>query len=75
MEPLVLGAERGLPIIDADGIGRAFPELQMYAPFIYGCKPYPSSTADEKGEVIVCTHVTDSHGLEDFFRGVCTRMG
>ena len=75
LEPLVLGAERGLPVLDADGMGRAFPELQMYTPLIYGCKPYPSAVADNKGEMIVCTHVTDATRLEDFFRGECVRMG
>ena len=29
MEPLVLGAELGIPVVDADGMGRAFPELQV----------------------------------------------
>ena len=56
-------------------MGRAFPELQMYTPFMYGCKPYPSAVADNKGEVIVCTHVADAKQLEDFFRVECVRMG
>lgn len=29
-EPLVVGAKVGLPVLDADGMGRAFPELQVY---------------------------------------------
>lgn len=29
MIPLIVGARAGLPVIDADGMGRAFPELQM----------------------------------------------
>ena len=29
MEPLILGAELGIPVLDADGMGRAFPELQV----------------------------------------------
>ena len=62
-------------MIDADGMGRAFPELQMFTPFIYGCKPYPSSVADNKGEVLVCTHVADAKQLENFFRDECVRMG
>ena len=28
-EPLVTGARVGLPVLDADGMGRAFPELQV----------------------------------------------
>jgi len=27
--PLLVGARLGLPVVDADGMGRAFPELQM----------------------------------------------
>ena len=29
-EPLVTGARANLPVLDADGMGRAFPELQVY---------------------------------------------
>jgi DUF917 family protein len=29
MIPLVVAATAGLPVVDADGMGRAFPELQM----------------------------------------------
>lgn len=43
IEPLVAGAELGLPIVDADGMGRAFPELQMFLPFVYGSLPYPAA--------------------------------
>ena len=75
MEPLVLGAKKGMAVLDADGMGRAFPELQMYAPLIYGCKPYPSCVADNKGEVIACTHAEGAKQLEDFFRQECVRMG
>ncbi len=65
----------GLPVIDADGMGRAFPEIQMYLPLIYGGRAWPSSVADNKGEVICCTHVSDPKALEDFFRLECVRMG
>ena len=62
-------------MLDADGMGRAFPELQMNVPFIYGCKPYPSCVADEKNKVICCSHVDDAKTLEDFFREECNKMG
>ena len=32
--PLVAGALTGKPVIDADAMGRAFPELQMSTHFI-----------------------------------------
>ena len=56
-------------------MGRAFPELQMNTPFIYGIKPYPSVVADDKGEAIVCTHAGGAKILENFFRDECVRMG
>lgn len=47
--PFVAAAELGLPVLDADGMGRAFPELQMVLPSIYGLTASPMSIADEKG--------------------------
>ena len=29
MEPLIVAAQVGLPAVDCDGMGRAFPELQV----------------------------------------------
>lgn len=74
-EPLLVGAQLGLPVVDADGMGRAFPELQMYLPLIYGCRAWPSCVADNKGEVVCCSHVSTPKALEDFFRIECVRMG
>ena len=64
-----------MPVLDADGMGRAFPELQMYSPFIYGSLPYPCTVADSKGEVIACTYVESAKVAEEFFRVECVRMG
>ncbi len=47
----------------------------MYLPLIYGCRAWPSCIADNKGEVICCTNVSDPKTLEDFFRVECVRMG
>lgn len=69
------GAISGLPVIDVDGMGRAFPELQMFTPFIYGSSPFPSALADNKGEVMTCTHIGSSQELEKFFRVETVRMG
>ena len=39
MFPLMLAAQTGLPLLDGDSIGRAFPELQMCTFMIYGTTP------------------------------------
>ena len=35
----------GIPVIDGDGMGRAFPEVQMSTFFIYGLDPSPGAIA------------------------------
>lgn len=47
--PFVAAAHLGLPVIDADGMGRAFPELQMVLPSVFGLSASPMSITDEKG--------------------------
>lgn len=47
--PIAAAAALGLPLVDADGMGRAFPELQMVIPTLYGVSASPFGFADEKG--------------------------
>lgn len=51
--PLAVAGALGLPVIDADGMGRAFPELHMTSFYIGGIKPSPVAAANEKGHVTV----------------------
>ena len=75
MEPLIVGAELDLPIIDCDGMGRAFPELQMISQFMYGCESYPSAVADDKGQCAVLLKCDNAKQLEECFRRICITMG
>ncbi len=47
--PLLAAAVRGLPIVDGDGMGRAFPEAQMMTYPISGVKPTPALAYDYAG--------------------------
>ncbi len=51
MLPLALAAKLGLPVVDVDGMGRAFPELQMVTFYLDGLAATPMVIADEKGNV------------------------
>lgn len=73
--PLVAGALTNKPVIDADAMGRAFPEMQMSTLFIDGVPCVPTAMADEKGNRIVFGHLTDSFALEKFARDLCILMG
>lgn len=53
MMPFVLAARHRLPLVDADLMGRAFPELQMCIPGIFGISTSPMAIADDKGNVAV----------------------
>jgi uncharacterized protein len=72
--PLVVGARTGLPVVDADGMGRAFPELQMMTFGIYGCSASPVVlTDDHENSVIVQTR--DNRHAEKFARNAVVAMG
>lgn len=47
----------GLPMVDADGMGRAYPEVQMISFLIYGQNLCPCSLADEKGNRLLIMEV------------------
>lgn len=75
MEPVITAAQAGLPVLDGDGMGRAFPEVQMTTFFIYGAKPSPAAIADDKGNVVVFRDVVDMYWLERFARDTSVAMG
>ena len=53
MEPMLTAAQAGLPVVDGDGMGRAFPEMQMCTWSIYVHREAPGAMADEKGNIVV----------------------
>ncbi|WP_342511039.1 DUF917 domain-containing protein [Sporosarcina sp. FSL K6-1522] len=57
--PLALAAKLGLPVVDADGMGRAFPELQMVTFYLDGISASPMVLADEKGNNIVMNTINN----------------
>jgi DUF917 family protein len=67
-EPLLVGALLDVPVLDADGMGRAFPELQMYVPTIFGHAASPAVLTDEKGLTICIENCDDPKKLENVFR-------
>ncbi|KAL8612768.1 hypothetical protein ACOMHN_033438 [Nucella lapillus] len=75
IEPLLVSAVLGLPVVDADCMGRAFPMLQMILPFIHGENPYPAALADDKGRRAAILRADTPRDVEDHFRGVVVQMG
>jgi DUF917 family protein len=75
MMPLLVGARTGLPVVDADGMGRAFPELQMETFSVYGVPGSPMAIAGENDESVLVDTGTDNRRMEWFARGVTIRLG
>lgn len=73
--PLVVSAQSGLPVIDGDGMGRAFPELQMDTFSIYGPPPTPGALADPYGQTAIFDGIADPRTLERYARALTIQMG
>jgi hypothetical protein len=72
--PLLVGALMDLPVVDADGMGRAYPEVQMTTYNVAGKSGNPHVLADDKKSIVV-TNTDDNHEAEWLCRAVCVRMG
>jgi DUF917 family protein len=73
--PIVLAARRGLPLVDADGMGRAFPEVQMVTLGAGGATAWPLVLADEAGDVVALSAAKDNAAAERLARATVVAMG
>lgn len=74
MLPFVAAAKLGLPIVDVDGMGRAFPELQMVTFTIGGVNATPMALTDEKGNSTIIKTINNKW-TEDIGRAICMTCG
>ncbi|POF29106.1 DUF917 domain-containing protein [Roseibium marinum] len=75
MEPLIIAAQAGIPVVDCDGMGRAFPEMQMTAYSIYGHQSTPSAMADPHGNIVIFDHAVTEIFHERMARAVVVSQG
>ena len=73
--PMVAALQLGLPVVDGDGMGRAFPELDMDTFMIYGAAPAPFALADSHGNVSIFTRIRSAKQAEEFARRLTIEMG
>ncbi len=72
--PFMVAATTGLPLIDGDGMGRAFPELQMVSFTMHDIAASPMVLADEKGNSSLMSTIS-SLWTERLARVVAVQMG
>lgn len=75
MEPLITAAYAGLPVVDGDGMGRAFPEMQMTTYSIYGHRSTPSVLCDPHGNVVIFDHSISEKWHERMARATVIAQG
>ena len=74
MLPIAAAARLGLPMVDCDGMGRAFPELQMVTFTIGGVSATPMALTDEKGNSAIFNTITNKW-TEELARAVTMSCG
>lgn len=74
MIPIVVAANKQIPIIDVDAMGRAYPKVNQVTFSIFGIDIFPVFCCDEYLNTII---VSPNHqdDLERFVRANCVEMG
>jgi hypothetical protein len=76
MGPLVTSLQAGIPVVDCDSMGRAFPELQMSVFLFHGqASVTPLAMADAGGNSVVIPHTVSAIWAERIARDLATSMG
>src|SRR5438094_4966498 len=75
IQPLMAAAHLGLPVVDADTMGRAYPEAQMTSVAVGGLTPYPCALYDPRGIEAVVAKVPSWKWMERASRKICVEMG
>lgn len=72
--PIATAAEMGLPIVNADSMRRAFPQIEMTVFTLAGLPAGPLSVADEKGNQCVFETITNQIA-ESLARAAVIQLG
>ena len=75
LQPLLVAAQMGIPVVDADAMGRAYPEAQMTSFAIGDLPMYPLSLCDVRGHEVIVNKVTSWKWMERISRKVCVEVG
>ena len=75
MHPLMAAAHLDIPVVDADAMGRAYPEAQMTTFAVGDLEPAPLTSVDPRGNEVVVARVASWKWMERASRKVCTEFG
>ncbi|HWC03092.1 MAG TPA: DUF917 domain-containing protein [Methylomirabilota bacterium] len=74
-QPFLAAALLGLPVVDADAMGRAFPQADMTTFAICDLPSYPWTMVDVRRNSLIFTEAEDWSWMERLTRKACTVLG
>src|SRR5207244_6996664 len=75
IQPFMAAALLGKPVVDADAMGRAFPEAQMTSFAIHDLRPWPLTLADVRHDGVVVPRAATWKWMERLSRPACVAVG
>jgi uncharacterized protein len=75
IQALMAAAHLRIPVVDADAMGRAYPEAQMTTFAVGELAPAPLSSVDPRGNEVLVTAAASWKWMERTSRKVCTEFG
>ncbi|THH01275.1 hypothetical protein EW026_g1378 [Hermanssonia centrifuga] len=77
IQPMIVAAELGKPVLDADLMGRAYPNMYQSLPGAFNIPGglWPCAISDGIGNTIIMPSASNPHSVENILRTVTTEMG
>jgi uncharacterized protein len=75
LQPFMAAALLGVPVVDADAMGRAFPEAQMTSFAIHDLPMFPLTLVDIRDNAVVVARAASWKWMERLSRKACVEVG
>ena len=75
IQPFMAAALLGVPVVDADAMGRAFPEAQMTSFAIHDLPMFPLTLADVRDNAVIVARAASWKWMERLSRRACVEVG
>jgi DUF917 family protein len=75
IQPFMAAAMLGLPVVDGDCMGRAFPEAQMTSFAIHDLPMFPLTLADVRDNAVIVSRAASWKWMERLSRTACVAVG
>jgi len=75
IQPFMAAALLGLPVVDADTMGRAYPEAQMTSFAVHDLQMYPLTLVDVRDNAVIVARAASWKWMERLSRRACVEVG